>query len=411
MNPLAILEVTEQIPSKNDKIAVLKANKDNKELQELLHAALDFKRKFHMKKFDENRLDKIPSTMDMHSNFMNLLTDLEQRNITGNEAISTVEDFMRYCDETHTRWYSRVIRKDLRAGFSISSANKAGFKIPVFDVMLAKDGKQCKKLNEIISQGVYVSPKLDGYRCIAVIDRGDVTLYSRNGTVYKNFPSIVEELSEKYADYQLVLDGEIMSDDFQAMQKTAFNDKERGVSDVSFYVFGFIPFEEWQTEKFKMVTKDRLEMLEKLLPYDSNSNIRLVQQVLLDSVEAVTRYEINYIDQGFEGAMVLPNIPYFKGKKSNRLMKFKTMESQDCEVIAIYNGTGKYENVMGGIMLLQEDGKTQCDCGSGFTDADREWIWNNQDAIVGRLAEIKYQELTPDGVMRFPIFLRWRDDK
>ena len=37
-------------------------------------------------------------------------------------------------------------------------------------VMLATDSKKCKKLKEIISRGVYVSPKLDGFRCLAVFD-------------------------------------------------------------------------------------------------------------------------------------------------------------------------------------------------------------------------------------------------
>jgi DNA ligase-1 len=89
-------------------------------------------------------------------------------------------------------------------------------------------------------------------------------------------------------------------------------------------------------------------------------------------------------------------------------MKFKTMHSMDCRVIGLYEGEGKHAGRMGGLKLIQEN-DIGCDVGSGFTDEDRAAIWDNHSLAVGRIAEIKYQELTPDGVMRFPVFLRWRD--
>jgi len=91
-------------------------------------------------------------------------------------------------------------------------------------------------------------------------------------------------------------------------------------------------------------------------------------------------------------------------------MKFKTMLSQDCVIQGLYEGEGKHAGRMGGLKLIQENGK-QCDVGSGFTDEDRDWIWANPDQVIGRTAEIKYQEETPDGILRFPVFLRWRNEK
>ena len=140
----------------------------------------------------------------------------------------------------------------------------------------------------------------------------------------------------------------------------------------------------------------------------SFDNIVEVEQGYVNSVAVCEAMEKKYIGDGYEGAMVLPDIPYYKGKKSNKLLKFKTMLSMDCRVGGMYEGTGKYVGTMGGLNLIQEDGK-HCDVGSGFTDEERDYIWQNKEKIVDRIAEIKYQELTPDGIMRFPIFLRWRD--
>jgi DNA ligase-1 len=116
--------------------------------------------------------------------------------------------------------------------------------------------------------------------------------------------------------------------------------------------------------------------------------------------------------KGYEGAMLLPDIPYYLGKKSNKLLKLKTMESQDCRVVGLYEGESgsRLDGTMGGITLIQENG-VGCKCGSGFSDEDRSYMWNNQSEFLDKIAEIKYQELTEDGVMRFPVFLRWRNDK
>lgn len=411
MRALDVLDKVEATSGKNAKVAVLADFNKDEELRFLLDSALNFKHKFHIKKFNIPASTKFPHS-EVFTHFKHLLAGLKDRTWTGNEAIQKVETFLASCNDQQQKWYARIIRKDLKAGFDISTANKAGFDIPKFDVMLAKDGKKCNKLQEIVSQGVYCSPKLDGYRCIAICSYGEITLLSRNGTEYQNFPSVVETLKKWCQDSSFVLDGEIMSNDFNAMQQTAFAAK-RGttVGDVKYHVFGWIAHDEWESEKFKMPTKQRLQNRDALLAKYDDDNIVSVEQRLVHKVEDVLQAETDYIAQGHEGAMILPNIPYFKGKKSNKLMKFKTMHSQDCEVTGVYEGEGKYEGSLGGMHVLQEDGVTKCDVGSGFTDQDRQYIWNNPSAVIGRKAEIKYQELTGDGVMRFPIFLRWRDDK
>jgi DNA ligase 1 len=74
----------------------------------------------------------------------------------------------------------------------------------------------------------------------------------------------------------------------------------------------------------------------------------------------------------------------------------------------MYEGTGKYEGMMGGLTVIQDNNKI-CDVGSGFTDEDRKWMWENKDQVIGRIAEVSFQEMTNDDIMRFPIFKRWRD--
>ena len=54
----------------------------------------------------------------------------------------------------------------------------------------------------------YVQPKLDGVRCVIVRNK----LYSRNGNIFPSLPHIEEEL-KKYNKNNLILDGELYTDD------------------------------------------------------------------------------------------------------------------------------------------------------------------------------------------------------
>jgi DNA ligase-1 len=411
VNALDVLELLEKTSSTSEKQKILTANQNNTELAELIDAALNFKRKYYVKKFEVS-LSEGPCCIADHESFISLLNILEKRESTGKEAINAVEHFFKGCSEQEAKWYARVLRKNLRAGFGLTEANKAGFNIPDFDVMLAKDGKEAKNLPALVKQGVYVSPKLDGYRCLAICSYGQVELFSRNGTEFENFPSIKATLESLCEDTSFILDGEIMSDDFNAMQQTAMSSKsKKSVGDVKYHVFGWIPVNEFNSSNFKMVTKERLENLDLFFQQNPNlSNIVKVDQTLVNSVDKILELERKYLAQGLEGAMALPNIPYYLGKKSNRLMKFKTMKSMDCKIVGMYEGEGKYAGMLGGLKLIQENG-LECDVGSGFTDDDRNNIWNEKTLAIGRIAEIKYQDLSADGVMRFPVILRWRNDK
>ena len=412
---LEVLNKVANATGKIEKLALLKANSGNKELAELLNATFNYNRKFWVNKFDMPKPMGDTDEVNNHQSFLGLLDELENRRWTGNKAKDETKAFFSYCTANQQTWYAKVLRKDLKAGFSVKTAIKAGFKsIPVFDVMLAKDGKLCKKLDDIIAAGVFVSPKLDGYRCLAVVTDGSVTLYSRNGTIYGNFPKITKSLEDCFPKGKYVFDGEIMSDDFQAMQQTAFAEKRgQTVGDVKYHVFGYVDYDEWVSQKFKMNTMSRLTELG-LLAKKFDSNIIKVQQSFVHTKELVLEMERQYLTQGYEGAMALPDIPYYLGKKSNRLLKFKTMLSQDVIIKGFFEGKEgtDLEGSLGGFLVEQEDG-IECRVGTmnGLQRADRQHIWDNPNDFLGKTFEAKYQDIASQGKMRFPVFMRWRDDK
>ena len=87
----------------------------------------------------------------------------------------------------------------------------------------------------------------------------------------------------------------------------------------------------------------------------------------------------------------------------------KDFHDVDLEVISFEEGEGKYENMLGAIVV--DFNKVRVNIGSGFTDEERKQIWENRNDFRNQIAEIRYQELTPDGSLRFPTFRGWRPDK
>ena len=49
--------------------------------------------------------------------------------------------------------------------------------------------------------------------------------------------------------------------------------------------------------------------------------------------------------------------------------------------------------------------------GSGFADHQRTMYWQNKLSVIGKMVEVKYQNKTPDGKLRFGVFIRFRPDK
>lgn len=85
----------------------------------------------------------------------------------------------------------------------------------------------------------------------------------------------------------------------------------------------------------------------------------------------------------------------------------------DCKIIGFEEGTGKYEGMLGALLLDYKGYELRC--GSGFTDEDRKEIWNNKEKYLGKIAEIQYfrESRNQDGGLSvsFPVFICIRHDK
>lgn len=116
----------------------------------------------------------------------------------------------------------------------------------------------------------------------------------------------------------------------------------------------------------------------------------------------------------WEGLMVRDGYAPYQFKRTGNLRKIKKFQDGEFEIIDYYSGTGKYEDMLGGI-VIDYKGNRVC-VGSGFTDEQREEYLNGHevDWLIGRKAKVKYFQESCDDKgkpsLRFPIFQCLRDD-
>ena len=104
---------------------------------------------------------------------------------------------------------------------------------------------------------------------------------------------------------------------------------------------------------------------------------------------------------------------FYQWKRTKALLKMKMMDTLDLVVTDVYNGTGKYSGMLGGVTVDYKG--NSLGVGSGFTDEDRKWFWENPNLIIGRTIEVSYQSVSHNKEgkesLSFPVFKGIRFDK
>lgn len=255
-------------------------------------------------------------------------------------------------------------------------------------------------------------PKLDGSRYMLYLDEdGAVHLYSR-----RDFPRIdkalnVPHFAKAYPNLKgTVLDGEVMhpnptklGDTTGIMNSLPAKAVARQAEDEKLHFNAFDCLFLFGEDIRQKPLRYRREALELAVAMMKNPCVRTVPQT--DEKDHLFR---TIIAAGGEGT-VLKNVHSAYGinwVKNKRVADFSV-------IISGYKpGKGKYADTLGAVAVsVYRDGAlVEVGFASGMTDDERHDIWTHQDAYLGRVVDISAQEITQDGRMRHPRWLRLRDD-
>jgi len=350
-------------------------------------------------------------------NFFDLLDDLKGRAITGHDAIAAVNSFIEHHSDYEELIYC-IIDKDLKTRAGDKIINKAiKDHIPEFSVALAD--KYEPKLVDW-EDGWYVSRKIDGARCIGIVDSsGDTTFYSRTGKIFDTL-DVVRDGIKSLGLSNVVLDGELClvdedgNEDFQGVMKE-LRKKDHTIPNPSFKIFDMITTDEFYSKKGKSNRPYSIRYANLCAVMQPNECpcLTVLEQELVHNDEHLQEWIKEASDKGWEGVMLRADEPY-KGKRSKDLLKVKKFFDDEYEVVDTEMGPFRY------VLNGKEHEETMLSCvtinhkgyavrvGSGFNIEQRQEFFQNPNKILGKQILVQYFEETKNqdgGIsLRFPTF-------
>ena len=367
--------------------------------------------------------------------FCCLAQDLQTRKLTGNAARDALRDAaMRAPAHEWNFWYRRVLLKDLKCGTSEKTINsvldKNGTKgkalqVPVFSCQLAKPADDHPKK---MTGTKLVDRKYDGCRLLTIVHTsGEVQQFTRNGLQNTNFGHISQMLGGLASSLteSVVLDGEIISANFQSLMKQVNRKEDVNTNDSKLVLFDIVPLKNFQEGVYKIGQADRHAALCELIPIldTLTDGVVVVEPKLpinLDTAEGkkkLAEFNRQVLDDQLEGIMIKdPKAPY-KTKRSDAWLKMKPFQTFDLAIVDVEQGKpdSKFAHTMGALVCEGTDQgrKIEVNVGSGFSEELRDQIWANRKNMLGRIVEIKGDALTQDQnqqswSLRFPVFMQFR---
>ena len=402
-----IIEQLKSTSSNKSKEKIIKENSNNELFKRILFYTYNTDFKYGMQKKSitiKNGDSKWNSLFDM-------LNELSNSNINDNLRINIGKFLGNINNKDERELVINILLKDLRCNINIKSINKAiPNLIPSFDIMLGSKGE----LDKLPKGMKFVTEKYDGVRCFTQIRDGKIIMKSRQNKVFEGLVEIVTAIADLGLD-NVCLDGELLAID--SPYETVYKDTMKIVSTkdeekhgVKYMLFDIIPLSEFDNKEGKTKYSDRRAWLNTI----KESRFINVAPILYKGtdIDEVLKVLDECRGNGAEGCMINTDKPY-EFKRSKVLQKLKVMSTCDLRVIGFEEGDGKLKGTLGKIICNYKG--FDLGVGSGFSEAMRDEIWNNQDKYLGKISEIQYFEQTNNDEgglsLRFPVFKQWRFDK
>lgn len=358
-----------------------------------------------------------------------LLDKLTSREYTGHEAIGLINGMAK---GKFDPYIYKIIDKDLgiRVGDSIINKAVPGL-IPTFNVALAQSYEEkLASFGEGRLYDWYASRKLDGVRCLAVVDEnGDCRLYSRMGKEFTTLDKVKHDI-EATGIINTVFDGEIClldengDEDFQNVMKE-IRRKDHEIKNPVFMMFDMISKTDFDKNKSEEILSERLNKLRSFVwngghavDFNANETLHYLEQSVITDERHFDKWAQMAGDNNWEGFMLRKDVGY-EGKRSKNLLKVKKFHDAEYTVVdfdiddheVVRDGKSVTLQLLAQVYIEHKGHKVKV--GSGFTQEQR--LQYMDGSIVGKIITVQYFEETKNdkgGIsLRFPTMKHVHGDK
>jgi DNA ligase-1 len=333
--------------------------------------------------------------------------------------------------EAQARW-----DKKLKEGYALTP--KEAETMSYYEPMLAQKFEDREKEIQAIFDDelrVLSQPKLDGIRCVIRVEDGEIVARTRKGRTIDTIPHVIEELSVFFdCNKDAILDGELYNHDLKhdfnkivSLVRKKTPEMTKGDSEKSF-ARKQVKYEQALIESEKLIQYWVYDCPKLSDDYDESilfsarnfmlqgefadvvdgNSVKLVETNECYSFLSLDQAYSSFMENGYEGQMVRIDGAY-ESKRSKSLLKRKEFQDAEYKVTDIDEGNGNRSGTAKHLVCYCDKTKQTFNANiKGNFDYLAE-ILENREYYIGKLATIKFFELTPDGVPRFPYAIAFRD--
>ena len=307
-----------------------------------------------------------------------------------------------------TSTWKKKIKKGYTEDLSIAEAGDKSF--DHFECMLAHG--YTANLNKIVWP-VIIQKKLDGIRILAIVIDGVATLYSRNGEVFKSLPHINKALEARFKTGTHYLDGEAyhhdFKDNFEKITSLVKSDEPQpGYGMVQYWIYDTKTSGSYEERQASVKGAIKGSLILRQLPH-----------LFANNHEEVRVQCINWVREGYEGAMIKAKLGEYEGKRSLNLLKYKLFwnkktqsweeyQEDEFKIVGIKEGRGRLMGHVGTFLCMTKDGKQFGAKMKGDTAVLKQYF-ENHTLWEGKELSVKYLGCTRRGIPRFPVGKAIRD--
>jgi DNA ligase-1 len=321
-------------------------------------------------------------------------------------------------------------QKKLDSGYALDEVDAQKKKF--YEPMLAHNFKD--RQDELVGKyPVFSQPKLDGIRCIVRKEGNTLIGRTRNGKEIECIPHILKSLNGFFLAYpKAILDGELYNHDLRdnfnkitslvrkqkpiksdKMTDKAFDKKVAEYKERVSEAEDTIQYHVYDAPRINDVINEKqsfdYRMDELKAHLTQNKHIVLVETNEVYSLGNLNSLYGQYLEQGYEGQMVRKSLSSYENKRSTSLLKRKEFVDAEYRVVDIDVGNGNRSGTAKHLVCYCETTKKTFNSNiKGSFDYLKE-IYDNRKDYIGKLATIKFFQLTPDGIPRFPYAIGFRD--
>lgn len=252
--------------------------------------------------------------------------------------------------------------------------------------------------------------KYNGVRCLAVVDKGKTTLWSRRQMQIFGVPHVVKAYDEAFCGDTgtYIFDGELYRHGWSLQRISGYvrkkSETKPGFAELSHFVYDLANHDGPWTERREAIKNHFFSGLNLVGPA-----IQMVHTVpVYDGLTTAKKLHDEWVQDGYEGVILRDHHGlYEQGKRSYDLVKMKEFQEMEFQIIDVGEGRGRMEGKAVFRCRTPDDKEFECVAPGNMEDKAR--FLRRKDELIGSMLTVKYFDTTDGGVPSHGVGVAVRD--